>query len=92
MLKTMKDVVQTGAVISFKLVTGEEVVAKVTDVDVSEIEISDPVVLINTPEGVALAPAFMTSAENRKLLIREFLRCFSTIFSNNDISKTCHVF
>ena len=69
MLKTIKQEIKPGVILSFKLVTGEEVVAKVLDLDNEEIEVLKPVVLINTHEGVALAPAFMPSANTSKVVL-----------------------
>lgn len=55
--------IATGKITCLKLITGEEVIAKVVSADAREIVVSDPLFLASTPEGPAFAPILQLIAE-----------------------------
>ena len=50
-----------GKIISFKLNSGEELIAKVVKIELAEVTISYPVSIAPGPQGVGLMPSFFTS-------------------------------
>ena len=87
MLKTINQIIKPGNILSFKLVTGEEMVAKVLDFDDKEIEVLKPVVLINTPEGIAMSPALMQTSETERVIINR-ANIIVTAKTANEVEST----
>lgn len=56
-------------VYTFKLSSGEELVAKVTSIDGDWINISDPVSVAPSPQGMALVPALFTADPAKNISI-----------------------
>lgn len=50
-----------GEVYSFKLVTGEEVIARLSNITDSEVTVAKPLVLSMTAKGIALTPFLFTA-------------------------------
>lgn len=50
-----------GKIVSFKLNSGEELIAKVTRIELSEVIISYPISVAPGPKGLGLIPSFFTS-------------------------------
>jgi hypothetical protein len=50
---------------SFKLTSGEEIVARVTDCEEHSLRISDPVSVVQGPQGMGLLPSFFTADPNK---------------------------
>lgn len=57
----MKLVVETGSVYTFKLNSGEELIAKVTSVGPDYIEIESPASVAPGPQGLGLVPSMFTA-------------------------------
>ena len=47
-------------IISFRISTGEEIVAKLVTEDMTQYIVTRPLALIQTPKGIGLAPAMVT--------------------------------
>jgi hypothetical protein len=56
-------------VYTFKLSSGEELVAKVTSIDGDWITVSHPVAVAPSPQGMALVPALFTADHEKKISI-----------------------
>lgn len=52
--------VSNGDIVSFKLQSGEEVIGKLVDSDMTSITVSKPLMLAMTQKGPAMAPLLMT--------------------------------
>ncbi len=50
----------SGDIVSFKLISGDEVIAKYLKEDMATITISRPIMLAMTPKGPAMAPVMVT--------------------------------
>lgn len=51
---------ESGDIISFKLITGEEVIGKYVSEDLSDIKVYQPTMLAMTQKGPAMAPLMIT--------------------------------
>ena len=63
-MKITKDQVHT-----FKFTSGEEVIAKVTDISDNWISVSDPVAVAPGPQGMGLIPALFTADHDTNISI-----------------------
>jgi len=57
----MKLVVETGSVYTFKLNSGEELIAKVVGVNDDSVEIESPASVAPGPQGLGLVPSMFTA-------------------------------
>ena len=57
----MKIVAETGKVYTFKLNSGEELIAKVTDVSGEWVTVEEPVSVAPGPQGLGLVPSMFTA-------------------------------
>jgi hypothetical protein len=57
----MKLVVETGKVYTFKLNSGEELIAKVISIDEGSLEIESPASVAPGPQGLGLVPSMFTA-------------------------------
>ena len=63
------DKLQENDVVSMKLVSGEEVVARFVSITADTIKVKKPHVLVQTPQGVALIPYMLSLPEDAAALI-----------------------
>lgn len=63
----MNIAVETGKVYTFKLNSGEELIAKVTATDSEWIDITDPVSVAPGPQGMGLVPSMFTADVSQKV-------------------------
>lgn len=49
--------IEEGEVVTFKISTGEEIIGKVSKVTDTEFSVNKPMTMVNTQQGVTLAPA-----------------------------------
>lgn len=75
-------------VASLKLTSGEEIVAKITEVNDNTMVITDPVSVAPGPQGVGLMPTFFTVEESE---ITVNLACVSMISATADGVKTKYI-
>ncbi len=61
--------IKSGEVYTLKLTSGEELVAKVTDVDADSIEVSSPVSVAPGPQGMSLVPSLFTADQGSAITI-----------------------
>lgn len=61
--------IQVGEVYTFKLNSGEEVVAKVAAVDGGQIELSDPLSVAPNPQGMGLMPTMFTADQEKNAIL-----------------------
>ena len=50
---------EKGEVVAIKLVTGDEVIAKLVEADMDDIRLSKPMMLVHTPKGLAMSQFMM---------------------------------
>lgn len=65
-----------GDIISLKLSSGDEVIAKFVDEDMATITLAKPVMLAMTPKGPAMAPVMMTVDPDNTFSINKSLILF----------------
>jgi hypothetical protein len=65
----MKLIVMNNAVYTFKLNSGEELIAKVIDTHDGHVEIDTPVSVAPGPQGLGLVPSFFTADPDEKVKI-----------------------
>lgn len=58
-------------VYTFKLTTGEEMVAKVTALDEHYVTVAEPVSVSPGPQGMGLIPSLFTADHDQKILINK---------------------
>jgi hypothetical protein len=63
----MKLVVETGKVYTFKLNSGEELIAKVNDISEDYVELETPVSVAPGPQGLGLVPSMFTADPDEKV-------------------------
>jgi hypothetical protein len=63
----MKNLV--GSTITFKLNSGEELIAKLTQADSNWLEISSPVSVALGPQGLGLVPSMFTADADQKVML-----------------------
>lgn len=61
--------VSVGEVISFKLSSGEEVIAKLVEESDRGYKVSRPMVLSMGPKGIGMVPMMLTMSEDKEILI-----------------------
>ena len=63
----MKLIVMNGAVYTFKLNSGEELIAKVVDTHDGHVEVDTPVSVAPGPQGLGLVPSLFTADPSEKI-------------------------
>jgi len=53
--------IETGTVMTFKLNSGEELIAKVVDVQGQFVKVTEPVSIAPSPQGMGLVPSMFTA-------------------------------
>lgn len=76
----MKDTIESGRVFTFKLSSGEELIAKVTAVEGIDVWIENPVSVAPGPQGMGLVPSLFTAdpAKNVRININCVVLCAPT--------------
>lgn len=64
-------ILEINEVYTFKLTTGEEMVAKVTACDGDHITVSEPVSVSPGPQGMGLIPSLFTADHDQKILVNK---------------------
>ena len=62
--------IETGTVVSLKITSGEEIVAKLDAFGSEEVKLSTPFTLAVTPQGIAFVPFLIGADENVKVSIK----------------------
>jgi hypothetical protein len=62
-----KNFLTSGTIYTFKLNSGEELVAKITDMDQSSIHIEHPVSIAPGPQGMGLVPSLFTANMSKNI-------------------------
>jgi len=75
------------AVYCFKLVNGDEVVARIEDSDNDSYTITDPFTVVPSGQGIALVPSMFTMKESAKLRVN---RIHIMMFSEVDTRMRDH--
>ena len=88
MLKLNNSKIQIGEVYTFKLVTGEEVLGKVEQIDESSVVLVSPMQLASSAQGVGLAPAFYTAADHPTATYQ--MTAFIAYFEPSDQFRTAY--
>lgn len=58
---------EKGQIYTFKLITGEEIVAKVVEFTDQEIELEHPITAVYTGQGLQLVPSLFTARHDQKI-------------------------
>lgn len=58
-----------GDVVGFKIITGDEVIAKIEEINETEWVVSNPCTLMPSPQGLGLIPSMFSLKDNAKLLL-----------------------
>lgn len=85
----MNIAVETGKVYTFKLNSGEELIAKVTATDSEWVDISDPVSVAPGPQGMGLVPSMFTADVTQK--VRLNIRSISLFCITEDNVKMKYI-
>jgi hypothetical protein len=84
--------VTEGSIVSIKLITGEEVIAKLVEDSVMSYKISKPVILSSTSKGMAFVPYLLTVSMDKDLVINKHavvaLSATDKDFANQYIQST----
>lgn len=60
-----------GDIVSFKLVNGDEIVAKVVNQDSGSWELSRPCTVLPSPKGIGLVQSLFTADQNKNISIKD---------------------
>jgi len=61
--------IKAGEVYTFKMNSGEELVAKVTDVTTDHVQVEQPVSIAPAPQGMSLVPSMFTADRGQPVTI-----------------------
>jgi len=70
MLLNKSTTIDIEAVMCFKLVNGDEMIAKVVDVNADEVTVSKPLTLIPSPQGMAMVQSLFAANLDKPIPIR----------------------
>jgi hypothetical protein len=69
MNRTIK--IQNGEIYTFKLVTGEELIARVVTTESEHYELESPISVVLSPQGLQMMPSLFSSMQERNVLLNK---------------------
>jgi hypothetical protein len=70
MLISKSSKIETGDLVTFKLVNGDEIVGEVASINGGDYEVANPMTVVPSQKGVGLFPSLMTGKEKANVILK----------------------